>query len=97
MLSDRARFARQLLVPEIGEAGQAKLSATRFSVAALAPEAAAVARLYLERAGLREGDPDEVREAAREIPCAAGEDPAADALAGARFAVRTIRDTLDQA
>ena len=88
-LSDRARFARQVLVPEIGAAGQARLSATSFDVSALAPEAASVAHLYLERAGLR---PLELAPP----PRGASQGPAQDALAGARFAVRTIRRALDE-
>lgn len=50
---DRRRFERHLLLAEIGEAGQARLCAAR---ARLAPgadsRAAAVARDYLERAGV---------------------------------------------
>lgn len=87
-LSDRARFARQILVPEIGDLGQARLCASTFDVGALAPEAAAVARLYLERAGLRE--------VTTEADAAPSAGPAADALAGARFAVERIREALER-
>ena len=63
----RVRFARQISLPEIGEAGQARLLAS--SVACGASEAGAVAALYLERAGLHV-----VREAsapdAAELPAA---------------------------
>ena len=55
-LTDEARFARQRLVPEVGEAGQAKLCAATFDPSELSPEAASIARLYLERAGLREAE-----------------------------------------
>jgi hypothetical protein len=49
----RVRFARQISLPEIGEAGQARLLAS--SVVCGASEAEAVAALYLERAGVSVG------------------------------------------
>ena len=87
-LSDEARFARQRLVPEIGDAGQAKLCAATFHVDELGAEAAAVARSYLERAGLTEAEGSS--------PAGPSQDPVAAALSGARFAVRTIRDALER-
>lgn len=86
-LSDEARFARQRLVPEIGDAGQAKLCAATFDLLELGPEAAAVARLYLVRAGLREAEGS--------APAGPSEDPVAAALSGARFAVRAIGAALE--
>ncbi len=86
-LSDEARFARQRLVPEVGEAGQARLCAATFDLSELGPEAAAVARLYLERAGLSD--------ASTGAPKGASEAPAEATLSGARFAVRTIHDALE--
>lgn len=85
-LSDEARFARQRLVPEVGDAGQARLSAATFDVSELGPQAALVARTYLLRAGLGE--------AAGSAPEGASESPAEAALSGARFAVRTIAAAL---
>ena len=87
MLSERARFARQILVPEIGDEGQARLSSSTFDLRPLGPEAAAVARLYLERAGLREAGSE---------PQGPAQVPAEAALAGARFAVARIRAALDE-
>jgi hypothetical protein len=46
----QTRFARQIALPEIGEAGQARLLAS--AVACGASEVEAVAALYLERAGV---------------------------------------------
>jgi hypothetical protein len=86
-LSDEARFARQRLVPEVGDEGQARLCAATFTLDALGPEAAAVARLYLERAGLRETE--------ESAPGGPSEGPVAAGLSGARFAVRAIRDALE--
>lgn len=85
-LSDEARFARQRLVPGVGDEGQARLSAATFSLEPLGPEAATVARIYLERAGLRQ---------AEGAPGGPSEDPVAAALTGARFAVRTIHAALE--
>lgn len=52
---ERGRYARHLLLPEIGLAGQERLVRARYRVAPSAPPlAAAFARTYLDRAGLRE-------------------------------------------
>jgi len=52
----RRRYARQLLLGEIGEAGQERLLAARFrSSAPSDPSAFAVAAAYLRRAGCVEG------------------------------------------
>jgi len=74
---DKRRHARQLLLAEIGERGQARLCATRVRLTGDGDlRAAAVARDYLERAGLqlRDGheasaqdDGEEPRELAVEI------------------------------
>ena len=51
---ERARYARQLLLPQLGEAGQARLLAARFRAPGGADASAvSVASEYLERAGLR--------------------------------------------
>ncbi len=86
-LSDEARFARQRLVPEVGDEGQARLCAATFTLDELGAEAAAVARIYLERAGMRL--------AAGAVPGGPSQDPVEAALSGARFAVRSIRDALE--
>ena len=52
---DRVRYARQLSLPEIGEAGQLRLMQTQVALplsAAGEQSSDAVAALYLERAGL---------------------------------------------
>lgn len=97
--SDRERrmYARHLLLPEIGEAGQAKLRESRFAVPAGAdPQAAEVARDYLTRAGVHEGAggvavplpaPDALQESAPTPELRA----AAAAVAGAFAAVETIK------
>lgn len=85
-LSDQARFARQRLV--VGDAGQGRLCAATFALTALGPEAAALARTYLERAGLREAE-------GSAPPSGPSESPAEATLSGARFAVRTIAAALE--
>jgi len=60
-VSDRARYARQLLLPQIGEVGQARLLASSLQAPAAADAGTlAVTRVYLERAGVRviEGSPE---------------------------------------
>jgi predicted trehalose synthase len=50
---DRVRYARQLLLPQLGEAGQERLLGARLYVSAQAdPGALAVAQSYLARAGV---------------------------------------------
>jgi hypothetical protein len=49
----KRRYARQLLLPEIGDAGQLRLCATRLRIAGGADaRAAAIATEYLQRAGI---------------------------------------------
>ena len=51
---ERARYARQLLLPQLGEAGQARLLAARVHAPRGADASAlSVASEYLERAGMR--------------------------------------------
>ena len=62
-VSDRARYARQLLLPQIGETGQARLLASTLRAPANADHGTLrVARAYLERAGVRviEATPESV-------------------------------------
>ena len=52
--TQRARYARHLLLPEIGDSGQAKLNAARVRASADAdPTVAEVALDYLTRAGVQ--------------------------------------------
>jgi hypothetical protein len=51
--ADKAKYARQILLTELGAAGQERLGATRVQLVSDAdPRAAEVARAYLERAGV---------------------------------------------
>ncbi len=96
----RRRYARQLLLGEIGEAGQERLSEAGFrQVAAGDADATAVATDYLERAGCR---PSEAGVALRvprssEVARFAGSEalgePAA-AIMGAFAAVEHIKEVL---
>jgi hypothetical protein len=103
--AQRRRFARHLLLAEVGETGQARLGSTRVRVLAAADaRAAAVARDYLERAGLLVLDasasdsvldvrlPD--RAGVRAIAGCPELEEAAAALAGAFAAVEAIKTVL---
>lgn len=96
----RRRFARQLLLAEVGERGQARLRAhaVRLEGDERATESA---RLYLERAGIAVGDRDaehrmEVasRESIRALAGRAELETAAAFLAGAFAAVEEIKRAL---
>lgn len=57
---DRARYARHLQVPELGESGQERLLATKVRFAPTAhPFVAEVASAYLEASGVRVARADE--------------------------------------
>jgi adenylyltransferase/sulfurtransferase len=91
-LSDReiARYARQLLLPGLGEEGQERLKASRVRVVGAGP-AGGPALLYLAAAGvgtLWVDDPDEVAEADRAGWLYA---PADRGTARARAAVEAVR------
>jgi molybdopterin/thiamine biosynthesis adenylyltransferase len=96
----RRRYARQILLGEIGEAGQERLLAARFRPAAGADEDAyALAAEYLERAGCRpdaRGDavpvPDE--EAVSRFAGSAELRAPAAAIMGAFAAVEQIKSLL---
>lgn len=98
----RRRFARQLLLAEIGEAGQARLCASRVRITAGADaQAAETARTYLERAGLPVVDDGAAIEANVPSSVAIGalarneaQRPAAAALAGAFAAVEAMKAAL---
>jgi len=96
--TQRARYARHLLLPEIGEAGQERLLASRVRVSG-ASGAEAVARSYLERAGVQLGDTGEQLRVASDarLDALAGSPlllEAARALAGAFAAVETIKSVV---
>jgi hypothetical protein len=94
---DRRIYARQILLPEIGEEGQRRLCATR-----MRPTGDAVADDYLRRAGcalVADGEPvaAEVLSTVPELDALASDEvlrEAAAALRGALLAVETIKHTL---
>jgi hypothetical protein len=99
-LSDtqRARYARHLLLPELGEAGQLRLCSGRIRHAAdRDPGALAVARDYLARAGVGEGALGDAPEVWMDVsdPAQLAARPelieAARALCGAFAAVEAIK------
>ena len=102
----RARFARHLLLPELGEAGQERLLASQARFPSDADAGArAVAAGYLERAGVAVANDDALApEASRHAQVALGNEAecarvagraelleAARSLAGALAAVETIK------
>ena len=100
--AQKQRYARHLLLAEVGEAGQERLCHAAVQLPADAdPRAAAVARAYLERAGiaLASGGPHARgpqlnRDALRALAGDALLEPAAAALLGALHAVETIKAEL---
>ena len=96
--ADKALYARQILLPELGLEGQARLAETAVGFAAGAdPRVCAVAREYLQRAGLRvQPDASVVLAAAsgREVAARAAEpelEECAAWLLGALTAVEAIK------
>jgi len=100
MSIDRARHGRQIRLPEIGEAGQARLVATRPRARTSAPNAHSVEVAYLEAAGVHvetSGAPDEsdARALAAALDRLGVSDPAARGVAeGALAALMTMRAAL---
>jgi hypothetical protein len=90
----RRRFARHLLLAEVGEAGQALLCAARASVEG-EPRASEVARTYLERGGVQldttAGGETVCVESCRTAP---GLEEAAAFVAGAFAATEHIKKVL---
>jgi hypothetical protein len=102
--ADRRRYARQLLLREIGESGQVRLLSARARLLNEAdPRAAAVAADYLERAGLAlevESSPNAIvvdvgsPAAITRLSGRPELEPAASALCGAFAAVEAVKVTL---
>ena len=92
-----SRFARHLLLPQIGEAGQRRLLETELRLEGDAG-VVKVAESYLSRAGVRIGEGAVQSVASSEqVARVAGDaalEPAARALLGALAAVEAIRATL---
>jgi hypothetical protein len=92
-VSDRLRFTRQIRLPEIGEAGQARLAAAKVALSARDADAQAIELGYLAAAGVT------VIEGERSLDVDVGAlgltDPAARAVAeGALRALVTMKDIL---
>ena len=100
--AQKRRYARHLLLAEIGEAGQERLCAARVRVPDAADaRAMAVARAYLERAGLELSDGFDARGVepgdVKAVQALAGRpelEPAAAALLGAFAAVEAIKQVI---
>ena len=103
--AQRQLYARQLLLAEIGEQGQARLCAAQVELTAGDARALAVARDYLERAGLRVNDTSSTEPLSLQVPLPAPDavralagrpefEDAAAMLAGAFAAVETIKAAL---
>jgi hypothetical protein len=92
-----SRYARHLLLPQVGEAGQRRLLETAFCAEGDAG-VVKVAERYLSRAGVRVGEGSALPVASSdEVARVAGDpalEPAARALLGALAAVDAIRVTL---
>jgi hypothetical protein len=91
-MADPARFVRQVLLPEIGEAGQARIAATVASVdgEGLAHE---VATLYARGAGFREVAPGVIDRESLAPSSLVTHAAARDVLAGARATLAVMRGT----
>lgn len=90
-MSDAARFLRQVLLPEIGQAGQARIQASRAAVGGGSSLSHEVAELYARAAGFREITPGSIDVEAL-APLAEVRSPAArEVLAGARAALAAVR------
>src|SRR5690349_5792156 len=92
----RARYARHLSLPEIGEAGQSRLLAARIALDEHGGASArATAALYLERAGARVvGGSEEARALIAIDPGDPALAEAASFLSGALTAVEVIKSVL---
>jgi hypothetical protein len=97
MSSGLARYARHVLLPQVGEAGQRRLLETALRVEGDVG-VVRVAERYLSRAGVRVDAGPVLRVASsEEVARVAGEpalEPAARALLGALAAVEALRTTL---
>lgn len=94
MSGDRLRYTRQIRLPEIGEAGQARLAA-----AAIAPSGQGYARTieatYLRLAGVGTVREEEVGTLDADVSSLGVRDPAArDVAEGALRALAAIREAL---
>ena len=89
-VDDGARFVRQRLLTEVGDAGQEHLRATPVQLLGGSHAARMHARDYLARAGVRVVRDDEPRDAGRDAPAVGRDAPGRDESAGARDACATV-------
>ena len=90
-MTDRLRYTRQIRLPEIGEAGQARLAAAKVSLSAKDEDAQALELGYLQAAGVTvvEGQ----RDLAVDVDALGLKDPAARAVGeGALRALAAIKE-----
>lgn len=90
-MNDRLRFSRQIRLPEIGEAGQARLAAARIPLSAKDEDAQALELGYLQAAGVTVVEGEGARDV--DVDALGVKDPAARAVAeGALRALAAIKE-----
>lgn len=92
-MKDRLRFTRQIRLPEIGEAGQARLAAAKVALSAKDEDTQAFELGYLQAAGVTviEGE----RDLTVDVDALGLQDPAARCVGeGALRALVTIKEIL---
>jgi len=101
-VSDAARHLRQMLLPEIGMAGQARLGAATARVGVSPSERGAaglaheIATRYALGAGFARVEPGRIDVASLAPRAIVEQEAAREVLAGARAALAAIRDALRQ-
>lgn len=90
-MSDAARFLRQVLLPEIGQAGQARIRAKAAAVGGGSSLSHEVAELYARAAGFREITPGSIDVDALAPLAEVRSLAAREVLAGARAALAAVR------
>ena len=88
-----ARFLRQVLLPEIGAEGQARICASKAAVGGTSP-AHKVAELYARGAGFGAVEPGAIDVDALAPPSIVRSPAARDVCAGARAALAAMREAL---
>ncbi len=87
------RFARHVILPEVGKAGQARLEATAVAITG-DDRAAAIARLYLKRAGVPVEDGGRPTARVEVVPGRPALAEAAAAIGGAWTALEAMKASL---
>src|SRR5437870_3927899 len=92
-MNDRLRYTRQIRLPEIGEAGQERLTAAKVSLSAKDEDAQALELGYLQAAGITVVDGDRDLPVASHVDALGLKDPAARAVGeGALRALVAIKE-----